>query len=233
MTSTHDGRVDLGWSIRNGCKPELYQGTPTWRPLLETVHGISAPAHLQTTTVALLSMMDSWDYKLKSAFKDLRDFSALANQLIPARRKLEPEIFQEIMLSVQYRLLVLEYSLDEHPLREAIRLGLLAYESTIFLQIQGVKLKSDLFTSQLREAIEAIPVEGEAIANVKLWLLLIGSMVIFDSKAPWLAQSIQSLTGRQTWSQVRRRVKEVMWIDIIHDLAGSEAFEATQAGRVL
>jgi hypothetical protein len=178
-------------------------------------------------------MMDSWDYKLKSAFKDLRDFSALANQLIPARRKLEPEIFQEIMLSVQYRLLVLEYLLDEHPLREAIRLGLLAYESTIFLQIQGVKLKSDLFTSQLREAIEAIPVEGEAIANVKLWLLLIGSMVIFDSKAPWLAQSIQSLTGRQTWSQVRKRVKEVMWIDIIHDLAGSEAFEATQAGRVL
>ncbi|RSL45938.1 hypothetical protein CEP54_014074 [Fusarium duplospermum] len=226
-------RVDLGWSIRNGCKPELYKGIPTWHPLLETIHGISAPAHLQTTTTALLQMMDSWDYKIKSAFKDLRDFSALANQLIPARQKLEPEIFQEIMLSVQYRLLVLEYSLDEHPLREAIRLGLLAYESTIFLQIQGVKLKSDLFASQLREAIEAIPVEGEAIANVKLWLLLIGSMVIFDSKAPWLAQSIQSLTGRQTWSQVRKRVKEVMWIDIIHDLAGSEAFEAVQLGRVL
>ncbi|KAM0425606.1 hypothetical protein ACHAPT_009137 [Fusarium lateritium] len=226
-------RVDLGWSIRNGCKPEIYQGTPSWNPLLETVHGISAPAHLQTTTLDLLNMMDSWDYKLKSAFKDLRDFSALANQLIPSRRKLEPEMFQEIMLSVQYRLLVLEYSLDQHPLEEAIRLGLLAYESTIFLQIQGVKLKSDLFTKQLREAIEAIPVEGEAMANVKLWLLLIGSIIVFDSKAPWLAQSIQSLTGRQTWSQVRKRVKEVMWIDIIHDLAGCEAYEASQAGRVL
>ncbi|KAJ4311630.1 hypothetical protein N0V84_010344 [Fusarium piperis] len=226
-------RVDLGWSIRNGCKPELYRGTPTWHPLLETIHGISAPAHLQTATQSMLMMMDSWDYKLKSAFKDLRDFSALANQLIPSRHKLEPEIFQEIMLSVQYRLLVLGYSLDEHPLREAIRLGLLAYESTIFLQIKGVKLKSDLFTLQLREAIEAIPVEGEAIANVKLWLLLIGSMVIFDSKASWLGQSIQSLTGRQTWSQVRKRVKEVMWIDIIHDPAGSEAFEASRVGRVV
>ncbi|RSL80915.1 hypothetical protein CEP52_017303 [Fusarium oligoseptatum] len=208
-------RVDLGWSIRNGCKPELYKGIPTWHPLLETIHGISAPAHLQTTTTALLQMMDSWDYKIKSAFKDLRDFFSLGQPTHPRSSK------------AGARNIPRDYAI------KAIRLGLLAYESTIFLQIQGVKLKSDLFTSQLREAIEAIPVEGEAIANVKLWLLLIGSMVIFDSKAPWLAQSIQSLTGRQTWSQVRKRVKEVMWIDIIHDLAGSEAFEAAQAGRVL
>ncbi|KAM5352860.1 hypothetical protein ACJ41O_005582 [Fusarium nematophilum] len=225
-------RVDLGWSIKTGCKPEIYNGNVSWDPVIESSLDISYPPDLDPST-NLLSTASAWDPRLRSAFKDLRDFSALANHIIPGNGKLRPELFQEIMLSIQYRLLLLEYPVDQQPLHEAVRLGLLAFESTIFLQIPGCKLRSRLFTRQLREAIEAIPVEGEAIANVKLWLLFIGSIMVFEGGEAWLAQTMQSLTGRQTWAEVRRRVKEVMWIDVIHDGPGRMAYEAAQRGRVL
>ncbi|KAF4446446.1 hypothetical protein FALBO_17072 [Fusarium albosuccineum] len=225
-------RVDLGWSIRSGCKPEIWDSDLSWRPMFEHMQHITAPPELETPSSSFLAMIAAWDYRLQNVWKDLRDFAALANQLIPGQRKLPPDVFQEIMLSVQYRLLLLQYPLDMYPVQEAIRLGLLAFESTVFFQVPGVKLKSRMFAKQLRDAIEAIPVDGQVIANIKLWLLFIGSIIVFEGKEPWLVQSIRGLTGRQTWSEVRKRVKEVMWIDIVHDLPGHLAYRSTQTGQI-
>ncbi|KAF4950070.1 hypothetical protein FSARC_13304 [Fusarium sarcochroum] len=224
-------RVDLGWSIKNGCKPEIYDGKPAWEPILEAFGTVGNSFDIQKPSLDFMKQFATWDYRLQNVFKDLRDFSTLANRLAPGTQKLKPEAFQEIMLSIQYRLLTLDYS-DESPIQEAIRIGLLAYESTIFLQIQGKKLNSDEFSHRLRASIQAIPVQGEATANIKLWLLLIGSMMVFDSTEDWLVQSIQNLTGRQTWAEVRERVKEIVWIDVAHDMSGREAYEATKIGYV-
>ncbi|RFN43532.1 hypothetical protein FIE12Z_12232 [Fusarium flagelliforme] len=219
-------RVDLGWSIRNGCKPEIYNGKPAWEPLLEAFGTVACSFDIQPPTLNFMNLYYTWDYRLQNAFKDLRDFSCLANRLSPTAQKLKPEAFQEIMLSIQYRLLQLSFS---DPLQEALRVGLLAYESTIFLQIQGTKLKSDSFRDQMKEAIQAVPVLGEATANVKLWLLLVGSMMVFEGTEEWLVQSIRNLAGRQGWEDVRGRVRDVMWIDVIHDRPGREAYETVQA----
>ncbi|KAF0644286.1 hypothetical protein FPSE5266_03407 [Fusarium pseudograminearum] len=134
-------RVDLGWSIRNGCKPEIYSGRPAWEPLLEAFGTVACSFEIQEPSLNFMNIYYTWDWRLQNAFKDLRDFSALANKLSPGAQKLEPEAFQEIMLSIQYRLLQLDFSSDPNPLQEALRVGLLAYESTIFLQIQKTKLK--------------------------------------------------------------------------------------------
>ncbi|KLO88852.1 uncharacterized protein LW93_12267 [Fusarium fujikuroi] len=222
-------RVDLGWSIRNGCKPEIYDGKPAWEPLLEAFGTVACSFEIQEPSLDFMNVYYTWDWRLQNTFKDLRDFSALANKHSPSSKKLKPEAFQEIMLSIQYRLLQLDFSQDPTPIQEALRIGLLAYESTIFLQIQGTKLKSDSFSRQFRDAIQATPVQGEATANIKLWLLVVGSIIVFDSSEDWLVQSINSLTGRQSWEEVRERVKEVMWIDVIHDVSGRKAFEATQS----
>ncbi|EKJ76408.1 hypothetical protein FPSE_03407 [Fusarium pseudograminearum CS3096] len=221
-------RVDLGWSIRNGCKPEIYSGRPAWEPLLEAFGTVACSFEIQEPSLNFMNIYYTWDWRLQNAFKDLRDFSALANKLSPGAQKLEPEAFQEIMLSIQYRLLQLDFSSHPDPLQEALRVGLLAYESTIFLQIQKTKLKSESFEIQFREAIQGIPVQGEAVANVKLWLLLIGAIMVFEGSEEWLVQSIRSLAGRQGWDEVRERVREVMWIDVIHDGPGKEAYQAAQ-----
>lgn len=81
----------------------------------------------------------------------------------------------------------------------------------------------------MKEAIQAVPVLGEATANVKLWLLLVGSMMVFEGTEEWLVQTVRSLTGRQGWEDVRARVRDVMWIDVIHDRPGKEAYKAVQA----
>ncbi|KAG5813779.1 hypothetical protein H9Q74_002189 [Fusarium xylarioides] len=222
-------RVDLGWSIRNGCKPEIYDGKPAWEPLLEAFGTVACSFKIQEPSLDFMKVYYTWDWRLQNTFKDLRDFSALANRYSPSAKKLKPEAFQEIMLSIQYRLLQLDFSQDPAPIQEALRIGLLAYESTIFLQIQGTKLKSDSFSRQLRDTIQATPVQGEATANIKLWLLVVGSIIVFDSSEDWLVQSINSLAGRQSWEEVRERVKEVMWIDVIHDVPGRKAFEAAQS----
>ncbi|CEI67499.1 hypothetical protein FVEN_g5602 [Fusarium venenatum] len=221
-------RVDLGWSIRNGCKPEIYDGRPAWEPLLEAFGTVACSFEIQEPSLNFMNMYYTWDWRLQNAFKDLRDFSALANKLSPGAQKLKPEAFQEIMLSIQYRLLKLDFSSSSDPLPEALRIGLLAYESTMFLQMLGTKLKSESFELQFREAIQGIPVQGEAAANVKLWLLLVGSMIIFEGSEEWLVQCIRSLAGRQGWEEVRVRVREVMWIDVVHDGPGREAYEAAQ-----
>ncbi|GKU02784.1 hypothetical protein FLAG1_10206 [Fusarium langsethiae] len=221
-------RIDLGWSIRNGCKPEIYNGRPAWEPLLEAFDTVACSFEIQEPSLNFMSIYYTWDWRLQNAFKDLRDFSALANKLSPTAQKLKPEAFQEIMLSIQYRLLQLDFSSDPDSLQEAIRVGLLAYESTIFLQIQKTKLKSETFELQFREAIQRIPVQGEAAANFKLWLLLVGSMMVFGGSEEWLVQSIRSLAGRQGWDEVRERVREIMWIDVIHDGPGREAYQAAQ-----
>ncbi|KAF4448314.1 hypothetical protein F53441_8253 [Fusarium austroafricanum] len=225
-------RVDLGWSLRNGCKPEIYKDKPAWEPLFEAFGTVASSFDIQEPSLNFMNVYYTWNWRLQNVFKDLRDFSALANRLSPVAQKLKPEAFQEVMLSIQYRLLQLDFSQDPSPIQEALRIGLLAYESTIFLQIQGTKLKSESFSRQFREAIQATPVQGEATANIKLWLLLIGSIMVFDSTEDWLVQSIYSLTGRQTWEEVRERVREVMWIDVVHDVSGRKAFEATQNFRL-
>ncbi|RBR26432.1 uncharacterized protein FIESC28_00726 [Fusarium coffeatum] len=216
-------RVDLGWSIRNGCKPEIYSGKPAWEPLLEAFGTVACSFDIQPPTLNFMNLYYTWDYRLQNTFKDLRDFSFLANRLSPTSQKLKPEAFQEIMLSIQYRLLQLSFT---EPLQEALRVGLLAYESTIFLQIQGTKLKSESFRVQMQETIQAVPVLGEATANIKLWLLLVGSMMVFEGTEEWLVQTIRSLAGRQGWKDVRSRVRDVMWIDVIHDTPGRKAYEA-------
>ncbi|KAF4977655.1 hypothetical protein FZEAL_5845 [Fusarium zealandicum] len=224
-------RVDLGWSIKNGCRPEIWKGDVSWEPLFENVLHMSAPT-LEAPSSDFLATTASWDYRLLNVFKDLRDFSGLANQLMTGREKLRPEHFQEMMLSIQYRLLLLDYTIDANPLHEAIRLGLLAFEATLFIKLPGCKFKSAQFAEQIRDAIEAVPVDGETVANIKLWLLLIGSIMVFEGSESWLVQSIQSLVGRQTWAEVRKRVKQIVWVDSVHDIPGRKAFEATLRGHV-
>jgi hypothetical protein len=225
--------VDLGWSIKYGSKPDIYGGKVCWDPFLETALRNNALVYTRSPTPAIQALAAGWDYRLKNVFNDARDFAYVANRLIPGREKLPPELFQEIMLSIQYRILLLGYPVETQPLEESIRLGLLAFASTVFLQIPGVKIRSGALSSQLYNAVEKLDVSNSVVADIKLWLLLVGSICVFEGSESWLVKSIHELTGEQTWPEVRMRIKEVMWIDMIHDEPGKRAFEAVEKGRVL
>ncbi|KAF7562245.1 hypothetical protein G7046_g1892 [Stylonectria norvegica] len=222
-------RVDLGWSVQAGTKPDFYQGKISWEPFLATAIPKDNPYHDQPIFPDIQIVLETWDYKLRNVFLDLHDFSGMANVLMYVPQKLQPELFQEIMVSIQYRLLYLEYSVDHWALEEAVRLGLLAFETTVFLQIPGTKLNAgENFSGRLEHAIAKITVTSPAVADIKLWLLIVGSIIVFADDEPWLVASIRELTTGQDWQDVRTRVKKVMWIDAVHDKPGKAAFEATQ-----
>lgn len=175
--------------------------------------------------------ISKWDSRLQNVYIDLRSFSKMADTLISARQKLRPELFQEIMLSSQYRLLFLENSLENDLAQEAMRLGLLAYESTVFLQAPGLRLESVLFAQQLRDAVENFVVVSRETADLKLWLLFIGAIITFDLRDPWLIEAIRDLTFYQDWDAIRKRLKKIMWIDAVHDDLGKYVYEAMQHAK--
>ncbi|KAH7149049.1 hypothetical protein B0J13DRAFT_295836 [Dactylonectria estremocensis] len=228
-------RIDLGWSIKNGSKPDLYDGQVSWEPFLEKALSTNIRPSVRACPSGVERTIELWDYRLKNVFTDLQGFSAMANVFIPSHQKLKPELFQEIMLSIQYRLLLLEYPVDVRPLEESIRIGLISFESTLVLHTPklGVKLTSDFFYHQLRRGIENIRAESQEIADLKLWLLLVGSIIVFKGDETWLLDSINELVGDQPWADVRSRAKRVMWIDVIHDGPGQHAFDTAKRGPVV
>lgn len=213
-------RVDLGWSIKNGTKPDFFNGSISWDPLLHKFTPMYRLPEQIRLDPELEVFLRTWDYKLQNVFLDLRDFSNWVNSITLARKKLKPEWFQEIMLSIQYRLLHLEYSLNTHSLEEAVRLGLLAFETTVFLQIPGSKMISRVFAQQLRGAVQMVFATHPQLLDLKLWLLLIGSIMVFDTREPWLVEAVSELTQGQDWDTIRQRLMSIMWISNVHDAPG-------------
>lgn len=223
-------RVDLGWSIKNNIKPEFFEGDISWDAFMDKALLNRFPQTELFANPELEFFIAKWDPRLQNVYIDLRSFSKMADTLITARRKLRPELFQEIMLSSQYRLLFLENSLNDR-VQEAMRLGLLAYETTVFLQAPGLRLESVLFAQQLRDAVENFVVVSRETANLKLWLLFIGAIITFNLSDPWLIEAILDLTFYQEWDAIRKRLKKIMWIDAVHDDLGKYVHEAIQKAK--
>ena len=131
-------------------------------------------------------------------------------------------------MSIQYRLLLLEQSLETQPVQEAVRLGLLAFQTSIFLQMYGTKMKYDFLSEQLAKGIHRLPEISPVLVQLKTWLAFIGSIAVLDSNEPWLVATIRRLTLNSGWIETRRLLEDVMWIGIIHDAAGKQVYDAAR-----
>lgn len=225
--------VDLGWSVKNGSRPMFFFGDISWARFFDKILLRKAPLDLSADGSPIEILIHDQDIKLQNVFADMRDFTRMANVFINSKDKFQPELFQEIMLSIQYRLLLLEYSFDTQPLSEAIRVGLLAFQATIFLQVPGLKLKFDHLAGRLRLAIDALDASTPVLADLKLWLLLIGSIALVGSDELWLMSEVTDLTVEDDWTHIRERMKSIMWVDVVHDTPGKAVFEATKVVRDL
>jgi hypothetical protein len=121
------------------------------------------------------------------------------------------ELFQEALISAQYRLLALgtESCHYQPPLVETIvHMGMLAFSTTAFLQMEGLPVYTEDFTSKLRQLLESLAdpdslspawslqdteqeedgpgkavILSEAMElflKLKLWLLFMGYISVLD-----------------------------------------------------
>jgi hypothetical protein len=171
--------------------------------------------------------------ELREVLVDLLSISCLFNDDSRVVR-LDPFAYQEILISVCYRLL------HRHPLagdgydndnENACYLGLLALISTLFFYYrQPRQLPYDLLAERLRHGIESALCNKLVEETTLLWLLFTGGISVFDdSDQAWLIPQIKILLFTldiNNWRAARSRIKTLPWIDVAHDKLGEELWQA-------
>ena len=63
--------------------------------------------------------------------------------------------------------------------------------------------------------------------SLRLWLLMMGCMITIDEQDTWMREQLQLAiagVGITSWSGMRTKLDEVMWIPLVHDVHGSNIF---------
>ncbi|OIW27676.1 hypothetical protein CONLIGDRAFT_444179 [Coniochaeta ligniaria NRRL 30616] len=214
-------RADLGVAISGGSKPLFFSdGMMSWKSYL-------APEVSRHTD--LYDVLASPDQRLVNVWVDLKEFCRAANIGVVTGRKLDPELFQEVMTSVQYRLLHLDYgggSGEGGAWHEAIRLSMLAFATTVFLKIRGLEIGYEDLSRRLRAAMLALDYAGDAVEReMMLWMAFVAGMSMFHGRVDggWLKDYL-SVAGVTSWKATRSILKDRLWVDCIHDKQGEAVY---------
>ncbi|KAK5213575.1 hypothetical protein LTR41_001154 [Exophiala xenobiotica] len=225
-------RADLDLALRLSIPPRLFRDDIVWdcfiadRGLIRCSHELHEPR--------ISGFVDTLDSKLRDCWKDVHAFSCLSNLAYQTTHKLSPETYNEMMISIFYRLTHLDF--EDDLSHEVIRLALLTYCSTLFLTRvyldQPYERLFDLFSSTLSKLCQSpCSVVPEPIM---LWLMILHHLVAYkeaSSSDAWenvrLNKAI-ALTGTDTWSQAHQGLRSVMWVDFVHDVPGRKVFDAAR-----
>ena len=190
-------------------------------------HGLIQCTHLPHDTQIRAFAETAIDTKLHDALRDLHAFSCLSNLAYQTTRKLSPDTYNQMMISILYRLTHLSFPSD--PLQEAMRTGLLAFSSAIFMQRQFMGQPCDhlrnLYSNAFFRLCKAPGIDLPVL--VALWLAVLSHLVAHqelsrkDWRTVWLDVAI-SRAGIDSWSQAREILRSVMWVDFIHDRLGEK-----------
>lgn len=233
LTRFANHRADLGFALSSGCKPLLFQRNISWNPYVATQHSTTkTPIHMLHPSTP--------DQRLVNVWLDLREFSRLANLALQTGRKMPGELFQEALISAQYRLLALgaEKHYNSPLVEQMAQMGMLAFSTLTFLQMEGVPMYMEDFSTKLRRLLDSlesspspsvlcptptgqenqgpwptIPRSGdsEVFLKLKLWLLFMAYVSALDqSKHQEFVSSSVSNTMNNLGLSTWPAVREVL-----------------------
>lgn len=147
------------------------------------------------------------------------------------------EGFQEILISVCYRLLRLHPLCGPRPvqwLEDACHLGLTAFGASLLLQFGRHRFsRYDCLSERLGTCLRTIQVDGPQDAPVLLWLLFLGGVTFLgEADDPWLkikARATARLLGINTWAGVNNLLTTFPWVNSLHGDPGKALWEASFA----
>ncbi|KAL7922559.1 hypothetical protein ACQKWADRAFT_292786 [Trichoderma austrokoningii] len=211
-------RIDLILALRFGIEPVFFNSAIPWRSFVD--HGLIGKSKEVTTENKDVSRtLSALDKRLANIWIDLKEFSQICNLASQTTHKLSPNIFSEIMISIYYRLLSLQF--EEDPAAEAIRVAMMAFGAGIFFQWRGIRQRlayldslSQISLLNLRKSHNSLP------PLFILWLLMV--QISAFSQLPgndlrlWLDETVSQL-HISDWKQGRQMLKSVMWINYSHD----------------
>ena len=172
------------------------------------------------TAIHVLRGNSTSDPRMVNVWHDLYEFSRAANIAIQTGRKLESELLDQVMISVQYRLLHLQY--DNEDAHELLRMVLLAYSTTIFSPLfshfGALPLSYPSLPTCLRGLLNTLEQPSNEKLKVLLWLLIVVRISMLDDELIdlQLSQTVQAL-GLSSWDEILVVLKGFLWVDMLHE----------------
>lgn len=169
------------------------------------------------------------DDRLTSIWSTMYEFCSVINLAAVSQRRITMEVFLNSMASTMYRLIHMRFA--PCSVSEAIRLGLLCFCSSVFLQWQQLGMTYPHLASSVRDSFlklseRELPISGQ----LSFWILIVASVsVLTTSDEDWLQPLLRQAAGTigiQSWDQARKVLSPIMWIDSVHDKAGKMMFDA-------
>lgn len=219
-------RVDYGNAILTGEKPIFAPADISFAASfaaaseLSTVRPEPAPGF-----ELVLSTVERLDLRLGNILQDLHGLSQLANALSGTGQTMRARSLQQLLTSLQYRLLGFECG-EDVGLAELVRLSLLAYLSTLFLSVPGLRLPFGFLGRRMEAALKAFTPVSKTEHHLYAWCLVVGAIsMLRDPREDWIRQRLAALVVPclgSTRAEAQGRLREVAWIDVTHGTTGFE-----------
>jgi hypothetical protein len=210
--------VDLENALHHGQGPQFYREKFP-RQLIESLVELHS---LGDNIVSTMKELPEMNEVLQTVFWDLTGTSAvLTRGLI----KLEPFVFQDILISVLYRV-IYQYPISKCDLTSGtdglLSLSILAFISTVFFQAGLLnRLPYDLLAQNLRQLLASVQATSALSNRLLLWIFHVGGIsVLTDHDMVWLLPKIQStasLLGVTDWQSAKSMISAFPWLSVFHD----------------
>ncbi|TDZ25561.1 hypothetical protein Cob_v001816 [Colletotrichum orbiculare MAFF 240422] len=222
-------RAGLVYNISTGAKPVFHRDAASFESAFDSWPEL---AQLKPSDASCFSrsrsVVRTLGRGLYCVFKDVQDLSRLINDADNSAQKIREMPLEELMTSIQSRLLDLKFD-DANILPELLRLSLLAFLTTVFWSFPGVKFEYPHLSKQLRQACLAFTPAAAGESHLFAWALMVGATSLFhDADQTWLPRKLRPLIRDNlggTWSEVQSSLRRVVWIDSIHDGPGMKVYD--------
>lgn len=184
--------------------------------------------HSENMACAADELIESPD--LAVVFHTLQHTTILLNQHYYNKTPVDGIFIRQCLGFVHSSLLELEGRLENNPLFECLRLGMMVFLATTFrlpdLYEQHYYCK-DLTNKLQRSYVAARASTVDLAEAIEIWLVWVLLISTNDVDELFVRASLGMATPRGlTWNETRGHLKQVMWIDSFHDDLGRRAFEA-------
>ncbi|TDZ38563.1 hypothetical protein C8035_v004821 [Colletotrichum spinosum] len=165
-------RAGLVYNISTGAKPVFHPDAASFESAFDSWPEL---AQLKPSDASCFSrsrsVVRTLGRGLYCVFKDVQDLSRLINDADDSAQKIREMPLEELMTSIQSRLLDLNFD-DANILPELLRLSLLAFLTTVFWSFPGVKFEYPHLANQLRQACLAFTPAAAGESYLFAWALM-------------------------------------------------------------
>ncbi|KAF2678493.1 hypothetical protein K458DRAFT_435927 [Lentithecium fluviatile CBS 122367] len=224
-------RCDIGMALHTGSRPVFFREASSQECLLQ-YPDLSPLLKLQPSTatasqLGLVDFLGDIDNEIFQAWKVMADFCSIVNFAQNSKQFIPFRTLADTMASTMYRLIGLNFAVGSN--NEAIRLGLLAFSTSVFLQWRFFGLTYAHSTSEFRSCLTS-PTSSQLPPQLMLWLLMVGAVSVYDGVGEeGLKQSLlvtMDLCEIDSWNKMEHLLNSFMWIGCVQDKTARSVFNA-------